>query len=219
MLPTGRGFWVPWIARALAQCWPFCWCFVFVLDHFSCRVVGFSVFCKQPTGQQISEMLQRPAQRDADRQRAQIPRNPPHAAHREGPPGARSAAQRSEHGFGRGPPARSLGEHRRPYPSAPRGGQHQTLKTEAMRALMVPFSLAAMRAELVAFVRWYDAYRPHQSFGGRTPAEVYEGLERADQGAGGESVTPLTSGKQLALKVSYLDGRKHLPIVELRAAA
>jgi hypothetical protein len=28
-----------------------------------------------------------------------------------------------------------------------------------------------------------------------------------------------TSGKQLALKVSYLDGRKHLPIVELRAAA
>ena len=88
-----------------------------------------------------------------------------------------------------------------------------------MRVIMVPFSLAAMRAELLAFVRWHDAYRPHQSFGGRTPAEVYEGLERADQRAGGPPVTPLTSGKQLALKVSYLDGRKHLPIVELRAAA
>ena len=76
-----------------------------------------------------------------------------------------------------------------------------------------------MRAELVTFVRWHDAYRPHQSFGGRTPAEVYQGLERADQRVGGESVTPLTSGKHLAPKVSYLDGWKHLPIVELRAAA
>ena len=55
-----------------------------------------------------------------------------------------------------------------------------TLKTEAMRVIMVPFSLAAMRAELLAFVRWYDTHRPHQSFGGRTPAEVYEGLGRPD---------------------------------------
>ena len=94
-----------------------------------------------------------------------------------------------------------------------------TLKTEAMRVIMVPFSLAAMRAELAAFTGWYDANRPHQSFGGRTPAEVYEGLERADQRSGSGSVTPLTMGKPLALKVSYLDGRKHLPVVELRAAA
>ena len=96
--------------------------------------------------------------------------------------------------------------------------QYET-NVEAMRVIMVPFSLAAMRAELVAFVQWYDAHRPHQSFGGRTPAEVYEGLERADQRAGGGAATRLKSGKQLALKVSYLDGRKHLPIVKLRAAA
>ena len=53
-----------------------------------------------------------------------------------------------------------------------------TLKNEAMRVIVLPFSLDAMRAELVAFVHWHDAYRPHQSFGGRTPAEVYAGLER-----------------------------------------
>jgi hypothetical protein len=94
-----------------------------------------------------------------------------------------------------------------------------TLKSEAMRVIMVPLSLAAIRAELTAFAGWYDAYRPHQSFGGRTPAEFYEGLERADQRAARESVILLTSGKQLALEVSYLEGRKHLPIVELRAAA
>jgi len=94
-----------------------------------------------------------------------------------------------------------------------------TLKTEAMRVVMVPLSLAAMRAELVAFVQWYDTYRPHQSFAGRTPAEVYEGLERADQRAGTDSASRLNSGGQLALKVSYLEGRKHLPVVELKAAA
>ena len=94
-----------------------------------------------------------------------------------------------------------------------------TLKTEAMRVITVPFRLAAMRAELVAYTGWYDAHRPHQSFGGRTPAEVYEKLERADQRVGSGSVTPLTSGKPLALKVSYVEGRKHLPVVELKAAA
>ena len=96
--------------------------------------------------------------------------------------------------------------------------QYET-NVEAMRVIMVPFSLAAVRAELLAFSGWYDAHRPHQSFGGQTPVEVYERLQRADQRAGGPPVSPLTSGKHLALKVSYLDGRKHLPIVELRAAA
>jgi transposase InsO family protein len=57
-----------------------------------------------------------------------------------------------------------------------------TLKSEAMWSSGCP-TVWAMRAELLAFVRWHDAYRPHQSFGGRTPAEVYEGLERADQRA------------------------------------
>ena len=68
-------------------------------------------------------------------------------------------------------------------------------------------------------LRIKDAYRPHQSFGGRTPAEVYEGLEREDQRAGRRSGSQLPSGNQLRLNVSYLEGRKHLPIVELRAAA
>jgi transposase InsO family protein len=58
-VPIGAGFWVLWIPHALAQCWPFCWWFMFVLDHFSRRVVGFSVFTKEPTGQQLCEVLDR----------------------------------------------------------------------------------------------------------------------------------------------------------------
>ena len=62
-VPTSGGFWVPWIPRALAQSWPFCWWVGFILDHFSRRVVGFSVFAKEPTAQQVSEMLDRAVER------------------------------------------------------------------------------------------------------------------------------------------------------------
>ena len=62
-VPIAGGFWVSWIAQALPQCWPFSWWVGFVLDHFSRRVVGFSVFFKQPTGQPVSEMLERAVER------------------------------------------------------------------------------------------------------------------------------------------------------------
>jgi transposase InsO family protein len=206
-VPIGGGFWVSWIPRALAQFWPFCWWAGFILDHFSRRVVGFSVFAREPTGHQVCEMLDRAVER--------VGRAPKYTVTDQGP--------------------QFWGEYRGwcdRYSVKPRYGavgEHGslavierfflTLKTEATRIIMVPFRLAAMRAELVAFVQWYDAHRPHQFFGGRTPAEVYAGLERADRRAGTELAGRLTSSKQLGLNVSYLEGRKHLPIVELRAAA
>jgi hypothetical protein len=89
----------------------------------------------------------------------------------------------------------------------------------AMRVIVLPFRLDAMRTALVASVHWYHAYRPPQSFGVRTPAEVYARLERVAQGAGTESTTRLTSDQQFQLEVAHLEGRKHLPMVEPRAAA
>ena len=98
-------------------------------------------------------------------------RTAPRVADREGPPAARSEAQRSEHGLGRGPPARSRGEHRRLCPAAPRGGppdhyqawadQHRTTTpcTRArptLRARAVPCgasSLSRRRAPLTGAVR------------------------------------------------------------------
>jgi len=206
-VPIGAGFWVLWIPRALAQRWPFCWWFAFVLDHFSRRVVGFCVFAKEPTAQQVCGML--------DRAVEQVGRPPKYTVTDQGPQfWSEYRGWCERHGVK--PRYGAVGEH---GSLAVIERFFLTLKTEAMRVLMVPFRLAAMRGELVAFVGWYDAHRPHQSFGGRTPAEVYEELERADQREGSGSATPLTLGKPLALRVSYLDGRKHLPIVELRAAA
>ena len=206
-VPTSGGFWVPWIPRALAQSWPFCWWVGFILDHFSRRVVGFSVFAKEPTAQQVSEMLDRAVER--------VGRAPTYTVTDQGPQfWGEYRAWCKRHGVK--PRYGAVGQH---GSLAVIERFFLTLKTEAMRVVMVPLSLAAMRAELVAFVQWYDAYRPHQSFAGRTPAEVYQGLERVDQRALRTSGSLLASGEPLALKVSCLEGRKHLPILELKVAA
>ena len=207
VVPIGGGFWVSWIPHALAQSWPFCWWVGFVLDHFSRRVVGFSVFAREPTGQQVLEMLERAVER--------VGQAPKYTVTDQGPQfWSEYLAWCERHGVK--PRYGAVGQH---GSIAVIERFFLTLKSEAMRVIMVPFTLAEMRAELMSFVGWYDAHRPHQSFGGRTPAEVYEKLERADQRVGSGAVTPLTSGKPLALKVSYLEGRKHFPIFELRAAA
>lgn len=206
-VPTGGGFWVPWIPYALRQSWPFCWWVAFILDHFSRRVVGFSVFAKQPTGQQVCEMLDRAVER--------VGRAPKHTVTDQGPQFQNDYREWCER-HGVKPRYGAVGQH---GSIAVIERFFLTLKSEAMRIIAVPFRPAALRAELTAFVGWYDAHRPHQTFGGRTPAEVYEGLERFDQGDANGAPTRVDLDKQVSLHVSYLEGRKHLPIVELRAAA
>ena len=177
------------------------------MDHFSRRVVGFSAFAKQPTAEQVCQMLDPAVER--------VGRAPKYTVTDQGPQFSGKYRQWCER-HGVKPRYGAIGQH---GSLAVIERFFLTLKTEAMRVITVPFSLSAMRAELVAFVQWYDAYRPHQSFAGRTPAEVYEGLERAAQRARTNPASLLTSGEPLALKVSYLEGRKHLPVVELKAAA
>jgi transposase InsO family protein len=206
-VPISGGFWVPWIPRALAQSWPFCWWVGFILDHFSRRVVGFSVFAKEPSAEQVCHMLDRAVER--------VGRAPKYTVTDQGLQFSGRYLQWCERHSVK-PQYGAVGQH---GSLAVIERFFLTLKIEAMRVIMVPFNLAAMRAELLAFVQWYDAHRAHQSFGGRTPAEVYKGLGHSDQRATKTSAGLFSSGKPLALKVSYLEGRKHLPLVELSAAA
>jgi len=64
-----------------------------------------------------------------------------------------------------------------------------------------------------------NEHRPSQALRGRTPAEVYEAREPAADQAIRAPKTGRDCGKRVELAVSYLEGRNHLPIVELRAAA
>ena len=63
LMPTRAGFWVPWLPSALTQRWPFCWWIAVILDHFSRRVIGFAVFKKQPTSEEICSVFDRAVSR------------------------------------------------------------------------------------------------------------------------------------------------------------
>jgi transposase InsO family protein len=58
-VPTGAGFWVPWLPYSKLLRWPFCWWVALVIDHASRLVVGFAVFDRRPTGAQVRAFLDR----------------------------------------------------------------------------------------------------------------------------------------------------------------
>ncbi len=110
----------------------------------------------------------------------------------------------------------------------------RTLKDECSRRLTVPLGIAGMRAEVEIYAAWFNAERPHEYLGGRTPDEAYFGTEPANEAPRWEprAKWPRRSkcafphvpvrgptGVQLKLHVSYHAGRRHLPIIRLTRAA
>ena len=108
------------------------------------------------------------------------------------------------------------------------------MKNECTRRILVPLALEAMRRELTVYLAWFNEHRPSQAIGGRTPREAYEGLPpanaetrfepritwpRRSSCAAPQAQIKGRRGARLTLVVGYLEGRKHLPVVELRRAA
>ncbi len=103
----------------------------------------------------------------------------------------------------------------------------RSMKAECTRQILVPFRLDAMREELALYVTWYNEYRPHQGLHGMTPEEAYRG-----EASPGSSLRfkprpqwPMTGKSQssrarrLHLTIKFVEGRRHLPVVELTRAA
>jgi hypothetical protein len=91
-----------------------------------------------------------------------------------------------------------------------------------------------MEAALDAYRIWFNEHRPHEALGGRTPAEVRDGIMPARDGPRIEPrnrmpharASPDGTGppsrrvrSQLELVVSHVGGLRELPVVELREAA
>jgi transposase InsO family protein len=222
LMPTAAGFWVPWAPLAVLPFWPFCWWILVVLDHYSRRTVGFEVFRKQPTSAAVCAAL--------DGMVARIGRAPKYTV--------------SDQGVQFQEPFREWCKAHGVRPRFGAVAKHGsiavterfilTLKQEALRRILVPLGLGDMRLEVAAFLGWYDEYRPHQGLGGRTPAEVYEGRAPANATMRFETRPRLAAARsenatgpparvvgdgELELVVTHLEGRKHLPIVDLRIAA
>ena len=110
----------------------------------------------------------------------------------------------------------------------------RSMKSEGTRKIIVPLRLDAMRLELSCYISWYNQFRPHSFLEGKTPQEVYEDLAPANSKAryeprsrwprGSPCAAPQTMikgrrGSKLVLVIGYFEGRKHLPVIELKRVA
>ena len=103
-----------------------------------------------------------------------------------------------------------------------------SLKNEALRRILVPMDLRAMRSEITAYANWYNSCRPHTALRGRTPVEVADALAPARDGPRFEPLPAVKieahdlraeQGTVLECVVDFQQGRRHLPVVTLREAA
>jgi putative transposase len=222
IVPTSAGFWTPWIPNALSQVWPFCWWVGCVVDQYSRRVIGFAVFRKQPTSLEIRSFLGRAI-------------------------GRAKAAPRyllSDKGGQFDCPAfrqwcRRKGIRPR-YAAAGRRGAtaiierfFRSLKDEWLRRIMIPLRPDALQRELSSYLAWFHEHRPHQGVGGRTPSEMHDGLWPANEDSRIEprprwpedSLCALPTAKighrstKFQVILSFHDGSRHLPKVEVKQAA
>jgi hypothetical protein len=89
-----------------------------------------------------------------------------------------------------------------------------SLKDEWLRRILIPLDRDAMQRDLSCYFDWFARQRPHQGLDGRTPQEVYDGVPVVAREKLKASEVPRSQ-----LVVSFHEGRKQLPIVELRQAA
>ena len=101
----------------------------------------------------------------------------------------------------------------------------RSMKQEALRQVLVPTSVSAMRREVTLYGRWYNAHRPHMALAGKTPNEVFERRRRAQRRFEPRPKWPhrprqcCAGGDRLQLALSFVEGRRHLPVIELKRAA
>ncbi len=204
VVPTALGFWVPWLPFALAQRWPFGAWITVVLDHFTRRVVARGVFTKEPTAAEVLSVL--------DRAVAKSGRAPRYTVTDQG-----SQFQKEY---------RAWCEQRGVRPRFGAVGKtgsiaiverfFLSMKNECFRLIVLPLSISLIERELDRYLLWYHDHRPHRALGGATPNEVVAGSvgrERGPPRRGRRRLQPVQ------LVVSHLDGRAHLPVIELRRAA
>jgi transposase InsO family protein len=223
MVPTWSGFWVPWMPFFLPQSWPFCWWVAVVVDHFSRAVVGFAVLFDRPTSADVQGLLERAIRKAGS--------SPEHVITDKGRQFWCRSFRRWCRQRGIRPRFGAVGKH---GSIALVERFIRSLKNEYTRQILIPLTHRVMRREIALYVTWYNRHRPSTALGGKTPFEVYGHLPPANSKPRFEPrplwprhspcASPQTGvsgarGTKLRLVVGYLEGRRHLPIIEVRKAA
>lgn len=222
-VPISLGFWTTWLPWALPQRWPFCWWVAVAIDHFSRRVMGIAVYEHPPTSVMIRSFLGRAIRKAGSTPKYMITDH---------------GKQFIAGGFSAWCKRKGI---RQRFGAIGKYGSLavverciRTLKDECTRRLLVPYHRGDFVGELSLFAAWYNGERPHTILGARTPDEVYfdrpaactrsrfEPRQRWPRGspcAGPQAPIEGRRGARVDIEVSYLSGRKHLPIVRLQRAA
>jgi transposase InsO family protein len=212
VIPTAAGFWVPWFPFSLPQRWPFCWWLAVAVDHFSRRLQGFAIFVNKPCAEEVCVFLDRAVERVGAR--------PKHIITDQG---GQFISDEFAAWCGRRGVRPRKGAVGKQGSIAIVERLIRSVKHECTRQIRVPLGHEAMRRELVFYAAWYNESRPHQALSGMTPAERYDGAGSTAKSFEPRPRWPADDGavrvKRLQLVVTFLEGRKHLPIVELKQAA
>jgi putative transposase len=214
-VPTVPGFWVPWLPFSLPQVWPFCWWVVAAVDHFSRRLIATRVYTRPPTAEMICRFLDATARGAGSSPRYIVSDKGTQFWSKKFKTWCRGREIRLR--FGAVGRYGSIAIVERFF---------RSLKTECTRRLLVPLRISEMRHELALYRRWYNRHRPHQSLRGIPPEQLY--LDSFGCREGGIAELKLFEGdaprhrkslRRVDLGISYLGGRRHLPIIQLRNAA
>jgi transposase InsO family protein len=174
-VPTGTGFWVPWLPFALPQRWPFCWWVLVVVDHVSravlgleIHVLGLEIHRDVPTAEEVQSSIDRVAHRCG--------RHPRHVITDKGSQFRAVSWRRYCRVRGIRPRLGAVGRH---GSIAIVERFIRAMKAECTSRILVPLVDEVIRHELALFAVWYNEHRPSQALGGCTPREIYEGLAPA----------------------------------------
>ena len=223
-VPISSGFWATWLPFALPQQWPWSWWVVAVVDHFSRRIAGVGVFANRPNCREVCTFLGRVI--------GQARTVPKYIVCDRDSIFDCDAFRRWVKRRGIRPPRYgAVGKH---GSVAVVERLILTLKDECTRRILVPLRREEFRRQLGCFTSWYNGFRAHRTLGGRTPNEVYFGLQPANRRPrieprenwprGSPCARPRTlvagqPGDRFNLHVDFHRRQRHLPIVTLRRAA
>jgi len=214
VIPTAPGFWVPWMPFSKLQRWPFSWWVAVAIDQFSRRVKGFALFTTMPASSDICEFFDRLTERTGSKPRHVITDKGRQFFSEEFKSWCR------ERGIGL-----RFGAVGQQGSVAVIERFFRSMKDECTRQISVPLGVLAMRRELASYVIWHNEHRPHQALDGKTPAEVHVGVVTVAKSFEPRGRWPLSDDGEcervgrLSLELKFIDGKRHLPIVELKRAA
>ena len=223
VVPIGPGLWTTWQPFSLPQCWPFSWWLGLILDHCSRRIMGITLFAREPTSEAMRAFLGRTIHATGVTSRHLVTDQGPQFSCDNFKPWCQRKGIRPRFG--------AIGQH---------GGIAVierlilTVKQGISWLTLVPLRRRAFLRELRYLAAWYNSHRPHMTLGGRTPDEVYHRLgpmnrqprfePRANWPRSSPCAKPVTlvkgqPGTRPKMDVQFSGGRRHLPVVSLKRAA